>query len=372
MEIRKVTTRADLRQFINLPYQLYKDDPIWVPPLRSEQWGQFDPKKNPMLDHCEYDLFLLVDGSQVIGRISAFIDNLAVEHWGEKIGLFGSYECIDNPRAAELLLGTARDWLHQHGMTHMRGPWSFASQEWGLVLEGFEPPPVILAPYNPPYYNDHLIAFGFQKIKDLIVYIADLKEGYRIPERYLTLTDKVQKRYGITIRPIDMKHFDQEVAAIVRLINTSLSYNWGFYPATSVEAEAIARDLKAIVNPATVLIAEGPDGAPIGFSVPLPDVNVILRKLKVRGRLLPFGWLKMLIGLPRLRQYRLWALGVVAEYHGKGVDALMYRRTYEVLESINVRMEINYVLEDNVPMNNALRKLGVEPLRRYRVYQQAI
>lgn len=370
MEIRKVTTKADLRQFIKLPYRLYKDDPMWVPPLLSDQRDQFAPQKNPMLDHCEYDLFLLVDGSQVVGRVSAFIDHLAVEHWGEKIGLFGSYECIDDRRGSELLLGTARDWLHQRGMTCMRGPWSFASQEWGLVLEGFEPPPVILAPYNPPYYNDHLTAFGFEKVKDLIVYIADLKAGYRIPDRYLTLTDKVQQRYGISVRSVDMNRLEQEVATIVQVINSSLSYNWGFYPVTSVEAQAIARDLKPILNPEAVLIAEGPEGDPIGFSMPLPDVNVILHKMK--GRLLPFGWLKLLRGIPRLRQYRLWALGVVAEYHGKGVDALMYRRTYEVLKSIDVRMEINYVLEDNVPMNNALRKLGVETLRRYRVYEQGI
>ena len=155
MEIQRVTTKSDLRRFVELPYRLYRDDPTWVPPLRSEQWAQFDARRNLMLDHCTYDLFLLLDGGQAVGRISAFVDHLGVEHWGQPIGLFGSYECVDDPVGSHLLLDAARGWLLAHGMRAMRGPWSFASQEWGLVVQGFTPPPVILAPYNPPYYNDH-------------------------------------------------------------------------------------------------------------------------------------------------------------------------------------------------------------------------
>ncbi len=370
MHIQKVESAGDLHRFIELPYRLYRDDPVWVPPLRAEQRGQFDPARNPMLDHCDYDLFLLVDGGQVVGRISAFVDSLAVEHWGEPIGLFGSYECVDDLGASRLLLEAARLRLRERGMRSMRGPWSFASQEWGLVVEGFQPPPVIMAPYNPPYYNDQLTAFGFEKAKDLIVYYADMAEGYRVPDRFLTLTDRVQARYGITIRSLDMARLEEEILALVEIINRSIADNWGFYPVTRAEALAIARDMKAIVHPDTVLIAEGPGGAPIGFSIPLPDVNVLLRGLD--GRLLPFGWLKLLLGLPRLREYRLWALGVVPEYHGKGVDALLYRRTHEVLTPRLARVEVNYVLEDNVPMNNALRKLEVTALRRYRVYQMPI
>jgi ribosomal protein S18 acetylase RimI-like enzyme len=367
MHIQQVKNSADLRRFIKFPYRHYREDPVWVPPLRSEQKGQFDPTRNPMLAHCDYDLFLLVDDGQVIGRISAFVDDLAIEHWGAPIGLFGSYECIDDAQASRLLLEVARDQLRQRGMTIMRGPWSFASQEWGLVIEGHTPSPVIMAPYNPPYYNDQLTAFGFQKAKDLLVYIADMEEGYQVPERILTLTDRVQQRFGITVRSVDMSRLEEEILALVGIINTSIADNWGYYPVTEAEALAIARDMKPVIHAAAVLIAEGPDGKPIGFSIPLPDVNVLLRGLN--GRLLPFGWLKLLWGLPRLREYRLWALGVVPEYHGKGIDALLYRRTHEILSPRRARVEINYVLEDNVPMNNALRKLGVQTLRRYRVYE---
>ena len=370
MQIRLVENKADLRRFIELPYQLYRNDPIWVPPLRREQWAQFDARRNPMLGHCDYALLLLTDGKQVVGRVSTFVDRLALRTWEQPIGLFGSYECIDDDGASQLLLGAACRWLQGRGMQALRGPWSFSSQEWGLVIEGFEPPPVIMAPYNPRYYNRQLAAFGLQKAKDLLVYYVDTEEGYRIPERYLTLTDQVQQRYGVSVRSVDMSRLEEEISTVVKVANRAIAGNWGFYPVTEAEARAIAQDLRQIIDPSVVLIAQGPDGQAVGFSVAFPDVNVLLRRLN--GRLWPFGWLRLLRGLPHVRQYRLWALGVVPEYQGKAVDSLLYRRTYEVLAPRGARLEINYVLEDNVRMNNALRNLGVRPLRRYRVYEMPI
>lgn len=370
MEIHQVQNRAGKRRFINFLYQFYRDDAMWIAPLRSEQWAQYDVKRNPMLEHCDYALFLLEENGRVLGRVSAFVDHLAINHWGEAIGLFGAYECIDNQEASDMLLDAARSWLKSRNVMAMRGPWSFASQEWGLVIEGFTPAPVILAPYNPPYYQNLMQNFGLLKVKDLLVYYVDFSEGYDIPPRYLQVTDRVQERYGIRVRPVDMRNFELEVARIVDVINVSIANNWGFSPVTDKEADVIAKDLKQLLNPHAVLIAEDEEANPIGFSIPIPDINVLLRGLN--GRLFPFGWLKLLWGVPRLRQYRLWALGVLPEYHGKGVDALLYRRTYEALAPLQPRIEINYVLEDNVPMNNALKRLGVRDLRRYRLFQMPI
>lgn len=370
MEIIHVQTPQELNDFIDLPYRLYKNDPVWVAPLRSEQHAQYLPEKNPMLNHCTYALFLARENGEVAGRISAFIDKLALDHWKQPIGLFGSFECVNNTEIANALLTAARDWLRAKGMTSMRGPWSFASQEWGLVVEGFEPSPVILAPYNPPYYNDLLSSFGLAKAKDLMVYVIDAKEGYQFPERYMTLTEKVQKRYGVTVRPVNMKNLEEDVVTILNLANVSISDNWGFYPVTEEEARTMAHDLKQIINPKVVLIAETAEGKPIGFAMTLPDINVILKGLN--GRLLPFGWLKLLYMLPRITQYRMWALGVIPEYQGKAIDTLLYRSTYDVIYSTKTRLEINYVLEDNDRMNNALYKLGVTNLRRYRVYEVSI
>ncbi len=370
MNIHPVTTISDLKRFVHFPYYLYKNDQVWVPPLLDEQFSQFDTKRNPTLDHCEYALFLLENNGKVTGRIAAFIDRLALETWKEPVGLFGYYECVEDLTAAGFLLETAADWLGKRGMKKMRGPWSFVSQEWGLVVEGFTPSPVVMAPHNPPYYLDHMTSFSLSKIKDLLVYYISAKEGYMIPDRIMTLTDDVANRYGIHVRQVDMNHYDEDVQKVIDLSNRSLINNWGFTSVTKSEAEAVARDLKPILQPKGVLFAEDSYGKPIGFAIALPDANRLLKGLN--GHLLPFGWLKLLIGLPRLRNYRLFALGVVPEYHGKGIDSLLYRALYEALYTPDIWLEINYVLEDNVPMNNAIHKLNAKPLRRYRIFQKEL
>ena len=370
MKIRAVESPHDLRAFIELPYRLYRDDPVWAPPLRSEQRSQFDPKRNPFLDHCEWQLFLAEDRGEVVGRCAAFEDNLASDFWKERAGLFGYLECVPSPAAARLLLEAARDWLQARGCTTMRGPWSFVSQEWGMVVEGFTPSPVIMAPYNPPRYNDYLTEFGLRKAKDLLCWYVSAAEGHDIPPRILAATDAVARRYGVRVRQLDMRRYDQEVQTIIELSNASLVENWGYSPVTEAEVRAMARDMKQIIQPKGVLVAEDSAGRPIGFAITLPDINSLLKGLN--GRLFPFGFLRLLRGIPRLRRYRMFALGVIPEYHGRAVDALLYRALYESLYTPDTWMEINYVLEDNWAMVNAINKLGAKPLRRYRVYEMAI
>ncbi|MBN1304494.1 MAG: GNAT family N-acetyltransferase [Anaerolineales bacterium] len=370
MQILPVQNKSELKQFVEFPYHFYKDDPVWVPPLRDDQRGIFDPKRNPLLKHCEWQLFLLEDKGRIIGRIASFIDKLAVDFWGEKIGLFGHYDCIPNPAASEMLISAARKWQQARSMQAMRGPWSFVTQEWGLVVEGFEPSPVIMAPYNPPYYSEQMEASGLEKVKDLLCWYISAQEGYQIPERILTLTDTIAKRYGVRIRQVDMKHYDREVQSFLEMSNTSILDNWGYSPVTEAESQAVARDLRMILQPKGCLFAEDASGRPIGFALALPDINTLLKGLD--GRLLPFTLPKLLWELPRLKRYRMFALGVIPEYQGKAVDSLLYRALYESLFTEELWMEINYVLEDNWPMINAIKKLNATPLRRYRIYQQAI
>ncbi len=368
MNIRLVSTPADLKKFIYLPYSIYRNDPMWVPPLKMELNGQFNNKKNPTLDHTVYQLFLLKEGNSVIGRIAAFYDTLANDHWREKVGLFGYYESPNDPEASMMLLEAASTWLREHGMKSMRGPWSFVSQEWGMVFEGFEPHPVIMAPYNPPYYNNLLTDFGLKKVKDLLCYYISGKEGYQIPDRILTLTDHVTERYGIKVRQVNMRKYEEDVQHVIEISNHSLMNNWGYAPVTQDEADALARDLKQVIRPEGVLFAEDSNNQPIGFIIALPDVNIIFKKIK--GNLFPFGWYKLVTGMPKLKSYRLFALAVSPEYHGKGVDSLLYRALYNSLFSKELWLEINYVLEDNDVMNNAIIKLDAKPLRRYRIYEK--
>jgi GNAT superfamily N-acetyltransferase len=370
MNIRPVQSRRELDEFIDLPYRLYKQDPLWVPPLRDEQNGQFDAGRNPLLKHCEWQLFLLEQDGKIIGRIAAFIDLLANEFWKEPVGLFGYFEVLDNSGGGRLLLQAARDWLKAKGMRSMRGPWTFVSQEWGMVLEGFEPSAVVMAPYNPPFYNEILVQFGLEKAKDLLCWEVDAKKGYRIPPRIMELTDAVAQRYKVRVRRLDLTKFQAEVQLIEQLSNATIINNWGYSPVTVEEVQATARDLKPVIQPKGVLFAETEDGTPIGFAIAIPDVNSLLKGLG--GSLLPFGWVRLLWGIPRLKRYRMFVLGVIPEYHGKAVDSLLYRALYESLYSPELWIEINYVLEDNWPMINAIKKLGASPSRRYRVYEMEI
>ncbi|MFH1943961.1 MAG: N-acetyltransferase [bacterium] len=365
--IQPVQNRKDLRAFIRLPYKLYRDDSIWVPPLLLEEKKKYSEKTNPMLSHCDVRLFLLLQNGKAVGRISAFIDRLAVEHWRENVGLFGSFECIDDVDASQLLLDAARSWLRERGMAKMRGSWSFASQEWGILVKGFDSPPMIMAPYNPPFYNVQMESFGLNKVKDLMVYELDMKDGYELPERFLRMTDRIAEKYGVTVRSVNMKRLEEDVKTIVDVANASTKDNWGFIPVTDEEAHDMAKSLKPVVDPDAVMIAEI-DGKPIGYLIGLPDINIILRGLN--GRLFPFGFLKLLFGLKKIRQYRIWALGVIPEYQRKAIDTLFYRRLYDVLSPKRPdRIEANYVLEDNMVMNNPILKMGFNEVKKYRVYE---
>ena len=370
MKIYPLESRRQMHDFIQLPYQLYSQDKVWVPPLRSEQRKQFSPESNPFLQHCLWQFFLLKKKGKVIGRIAAFIDTLANEFWEEQIGLFGYYECIPDQAASTLLLETAREWLKGQKCTRMRGPWTFVPQEFGMVVDGYTPSPVLMAPYNPPYYKEHLEDFGLKKVKDLLCWQISMADGYRIPRRIMDLTDKVAERYDIRIRKLDFRNYDSEIQTILELSNTSLNQNWGYSPATEAEADDMAREMKRILHPKGVLFAEDRSGRPVGFIIALPDLNHLLKNLN--GRLFPLGFIKLLWGIPRLRRYRLFALGVIPEYQRKAVDSLLYRALHEVLNSSDLWIEINYVLEDNWPMVNAIKKLDAKQSRRYRVYEMGI
>ena len=251
----------------------------------------------------------------------------------------------------------------------MRGPWSFVTQDFGWIIEGFDLPPVVLSSYNHTYYNDQLLQNGFSKVKDMLVYNCDVSKGYIIPDRFISFTERIAKRYKVSVRPIDMKNLVKDATTIVQITNQSLGDNWGFYPVDESEAEDMATDLKSIIHPEAVLIAEI-DGNPIGYLLAIPDVNYLLKELN--GRLLPAGIFKLIFGLKKLRRYRIWAMGVLPEYQQKGISVLLFKKLNEVLAPRYVYVEANYVLEDNHLMNNALNQLKFNLVKKYRVYDKEL
>lgn len=402
LRVREVTSSRDLMTFIKLPWRIYKGDPYWVPPLISERKDFLNPKKNPSFKHMEVAYFLVegvykpehgvvspIPGTALpgpileegpIGRIAAIINHLHNEFHEEQVGFFGFFECVNDREVAHLLLETACNWVAERGMTAIRGPMNFSTNdECGMLVDGFNSPPVILMPYNPPYYPELVESYGFEKAMDLLAYIID-HSAHRslddLPPKLVRVVQAVRKRHPeVRVRPGNMADFENELQRLKHVYNRAWEKNWGFVPLTDEEINHLAKSLRPLVDPDLVFFAEveKPDGTwePIAVSVILPDYYQVLKHLN--GRLFPFGWLKFLWYRRKIDTARVFALGVVHEWHGRGIDALLYYKTAKALFAKGYkRAEMSWILENNVMMNRAIQFFGGIVYKRYRIYEKAL
>jgi hypothetical protein len=359
-----------LRQFLDVPYRIYRDDPHYVFPLLDEMKHFHDKKKNPFYRHAVSELWLASDGGQIVGRIGACVDRYNNEHHDEKVGFFGFYEVDDNPAAAAALLETARDWIAGQGMDTMRGPGCFTSNhDWyGLQVAGKFNRPVIGMPYNPRYYEKQLEDFGLAGVKDLFAW--HIETHGQLPEKMQRLIDRILARPGLVIRPFDMKNFMAEASLVRDLYNRTWSENWGFIPLDDEDFAYMAKDMKSMVDPSFLLIAEM-EGRPIGFSLTIPDFNQALQPL--RGKLLPFGWLKFLLGKRKINYARTLLMGVLPEFRKLGVDmAMVYQTMLAGFAKGTTSGECSWILADNEPMNRILTGYGADMYKTYRIYEKAV
>ena len=359
-----------LRQFLDVPYRIYRDDPHYVFPLLDEMKHFHDKKKNPFYRHAVAELWLAHDGGQIVGRIGACVDRYSNDHRNEKVGFFGFYEVDDNPAAAAALLETARDWIGGQGMDTMRGPGCYTSNhDWfGLQVGGKFTRPVIGMPYNPRYYEKQFEDFGLTAAKDL--YAWDIRTQGQLPEKMQRLIDRILARPGLVIRPFVMKNFFEEASLVRDLYNRTWSENWGFIPLDDEDFAYMAKDMKSMVDPSFLLIAEM-NGEPIGFSLTIPDFNQALQPL--RGKLLPFGWLKFLLGKRKIKYARTILMGVLPEYRKLGIDmALVYQTMVNAFAKGTTSGECSWILADNEPMNKILTGYGADMYKTYRIYEKAV
>jgi GNAT superfamily N-acetyltransferase len=359
-----------LREFLDVPYLIYRDDPHYVFPLLDEMKHFHDKKKNPFYRHAVAELWLARDKGRVVGRIGACVDRYNNEHQSEKVGFFGFYEADDNPAVASALLETARDWIAGQGMDTMRGPGCFTSNhDWfGLQVGGKFNRPVIGMPYNPRYYEKQFKDFGLTGAKDLFAW--DLQTKGQLPEKMQRLIDRIMARPGLVIRPFVMKKFFAEASLVRDLYNRTWSENWGFIPLDDEDFTYMAKDMKSMVDPTFLLIAEM-KGQPIGFSLTIPDFNQALQPL--RGKLLPFGWLKFLLAKRKIKYARTLLMGVLPEYRKLGVDiALVYQTMLNGFAQGIMSGECSWILADNKPMNRILAGYGAEMYKTYRIYEKAL
>ncbi|MDP9085658.1 MAG: N-acetyltransferase [Pseudomonadota bacterium] len=373
--IREVSAKADRKQFVNFAWEVYKNDPAWVPPLKDEVHGLIDPKKNPWFGHAKAQLWLAEREGKVVGRISAQVDQLVLDHVAPGLGQWGMFEALDGEAAAKLI-ETAEEWLRAQGMNRTMGPISLSIwDEPGLLISGFDQPPMIMMGHHRPAYQEWIESAGYAKAKDLLTYEVDIRpEAEGVMARMVAAGDKNPR---IVLRPVDKSQFERDSAIILNLLNDAWSANWGYVPLTAAEIAYAGKKLKPIIYPELVRIAEL-DGEPVAFMMTIPDINELTRDLN--GELFPFGFIKLLWRLrkPRTKRVRVPLMGVAKKLHGTrlaGQLALMlieHIRRDAVGKFEATHGEFGWILEDNQGMMSIAQLPGAQINHTYRIYEKAI
>jgi GNAT superfamily N-acetyltransferase len=375
LSIRAVETKADRQAFVNLAWDVYRDDPAWVPPLKDEVHGLITRGKNPWFEHAKAKFWLAERDGKPVGRISAQVDELVLEHMGKGTGQWGMLETRD-AEAAAALIATAEDWLREQGMTSALGPISLSIwDEPGLEIEGFDEPPTVMMGHHRPEYRQWIEKAGYEKAKDLLTYEVNIADWW--DERIARLIAMGEKNPRIRMRKVDKSKFDSEARLILNLLNDAWSDNWGYVPLTESEIAYAGKKLKPIIYNELVWIAYY-DEEPVAFMITLPDINELIRDLN--GELFPFGWMKLLWRLrkPRTSRARVPLMGVAKKLHHTRLASqlafmLIEFTRREVVSKFGVKIgEFGWILEDNKGMLSIAELPGARVNHRYRIFEKQL
>lgn len=370
--IVEVKSKKQLAAYIDFPHELYKNDKNYVPELFIAQRDMLTPGKHPFFKHSFIQLFLAYHETKVVGRIAAIYNVNHNAFTGGSDGFFGFFDTINDQEVVNSLLDAASVWVKEKGANRIMGPINLSTNETcGLLVEGFDSPPVVMMPYNAPYYQYLLENYGLIKQTDLYAYI--LREN-SISERSVRLLDVLEarlKRSNIVIRKIDKKNLKQEIPKIRELYNKAWDKNLGFVPFTNEEFDYVAKDLSMLLDPDYCIVAEQ-DGKMVGFTLGIPDINKILIKIK-KGRLFPTGIFKLLFQRKKLNGVRVLMLGVLDGYRKLGIEACLYGHLIKNGISKNIKYaECSWMLEKNYLMNHAIEQINGERYKRYRIFEKPI
>ena len=365
--------KDEYNKFIESQWSFYEDDPNWVPPLKMDRQKLLDEKKNPFYRHARMQLFVAEQNGRIVGRIGAIVnDNHNATH-NDKVGFWGFFESINDQGVTTALFSAAEQWLRDQGMTHSRGPMSPSiNDETGLLIHGFDSPPVILMTYNPMYYGQLIEGAGYGKIKDLFAYRI-LPETYR-SEKLERLVDRINSRNNVTFRSVNLKdktQYKKDVAEIRNIFNEAWSKNWGFVAFTDEEIEFLGDDLKQIADPELAFFVET-NGKTAGFILGLPDINQVLIHNK-KGGILGALW-HMVTKKKQIEKVRIVILGVYPEFRRLGLDASMYHEIGNRRDHSGYKeAEAGFILEDNDMMNRGLTQtMHAERNKVYRIYEKEL
>jgi len=373
LQIFKVMDRKSRDTFIRLPWSIYQDDPLWVPPLLLERRMHLSPK-NPYFEHAECCLWLAFREGKPVGRISAQIDQLHLERYQDDTGFWGMLEVEDNIETFQALFNTAETWLAKHGMKRAQGPFNLSiNQECGLLIDGFDTPPSMMMGHVPPYYAEHIEQCGHSKEKDLLAYILT-DEALELSATRKMIVKKTQKR--IQTRSIKKSQFDKDLETIFSIFNDAWAQNWGFVPFTPNEFSHVAKDLKLLINEQFVRIAYV-DDIPAAFIVLLPNLNEVIQDLN--GSLFPVGWLKMLwrLKVKYPQTARVSLMGVLSKYQESLLGAALAYRVIGDIEDAVIKagikkVELSWILEENVGIRGIIEDFGGQVYKTYRIYSKEL
>lgn len=376
IQITLVRSARDRKRFLNVPYRLHRREPHWIAPLKISQKDILDTRRHPFYKTADVEMFLAERDGRVVGRIMAILNRAHNEFHHERAGFFGFFEVENDKQVATALFDAARDWLRERGMEVIRGPVNPSTNyELGLLVEGFDLDPTVLMTYNPAYYVELVEGYGFGKAMDLYAYDIAAKY-FVVSDKLKRVAERLRTRDRIRVRTVNLKDFKNEVEIVRQVYNDAWSRNWGFVPVTEEEFTHLAKDLKQLVDPRVVMIAEqlsedGQSTRPIGFLLAVPDINRALKKLD--GRLLPFGLVKLLWHSRKIDFIRIITMGIIREFQSMGAGAIFLSEIYDRAPASGYPSgEMGWVLENNVMMNRAAELIGGRRVKTYRIYEMRL
>jgi len=361
-----------ISRFLRVSYGIYRNDPLWVAPLLGDLKKVFTDA-NPLFEHAEMQLWVAKQDGRDVGRIAALVDQNFIRCQQENAAFFGYFECVNDQAIARALLEVAMSWARDKGMKKILGPLNpTTNDESGLLVDGFDSSPVLMMPYNPPYYADLISNEGFTKAKDLLAYGFELANTPM--ERFQRIAAKFKKREpDVAIVPIQRRNLAHCLQQVKAVYNEAWQANWGFVPMTDAEINFIAARLKPLLTEGLAYVAETPQ-EPIGFLLAMPDFNQAMKPL--HGRLLTprlLGFLPYLLGWKVPDVCRVITLGVKSRYRGKGIEAAMLAEGLRSGFNLGFRfIEASWILEDNVPVQRVIELFGGKPYKTYRVYERPL
>jgi len=373
VEIEAVSGGRDLKAFIDLPFRLHANHPLWIPPLKLERRLFLSRRMNAFFSHGEAEYFLARRDGRVLGRITAQVNDAFNDYQKKNWGWFGFLEFEDDPEVLHALLDAAAAWLRERGKERMVGPACFAmNDESGILIEGFDLRPMIVQPWNPRYYPERMEQAGMTKAMDLLMWNLEVSDREKVLPVIFELAEKVQSAHGIRVRPMRRWQLRKDLDAFAEVYNSAWSKNWDFVPFSNKDLDAYAQELHLVFDKHWFMIAEREDtGEVVGMAITVPDVNQVLAQMN--GRLLPLGWWRFLTKGRRIDRVRVGFLGVKPEYQHTGVAAKLY---VEHFNAAAVRPqtggEMGWILETNTSMNRGMEAMGGRVVKRYRVYERTL